>query len=241
MVEYRRPRDVGLSGPDVTTTILAVDQPASNHNGGMIQFGPDGRLYVALGDGGGSGFGNSQDPLNPLGSVVALDVDGTRPDHIWAIGLRNPWRFDWDGDLIYIGDVGQLDFEEINVVSRLVPRRNFGWDVQEGFVCYPIGTSGCDTSDFIQPVVAYPHPDGCSVAGGFVYRGVGVDSLDGTYLYSDLCGRFLRGFFYDGSNLVESREWTVSVGSSVLSFGEDGFGELYLLTVDGTIYKIVAG
>lgn len=243
VVEYRRPRDVGLSGPDVVTTVLAVDQPATNHNGGMIQFGPDGRLYVGLGDGGGGGdpFANGQNPFTPLGAIVALDVNGTRPDHVWAIGLRNPWRFDWDGDLIYIGDVGQNAFEEVSIGSRLAPRRNFGWNVQEGFACYPIGTTGCDTSDLIQPVVVYPHPTGCSVAGGFVYRGVAIDGLDGAYLYSDLCGKFLRGFFYDGSQIGESREWSVPITSSVLSFGEDGHGELYVLTVDGTVAKIVAG
>lgn len=242
VVEYRRPGDVGLSGPDVTTTVLAVDQPASNHNGGMIQFGPDGRLYVGLGDGGGGGdpFDQGQNPFTPLGAVVALDVDGSRPDHVWAIGLRNPWRFDWDGDLIYIGDVGQNHWEEVSVGSRLAPRRNFGWNVQEGFACYPIGTVGCDTSDLIQPVIAYPNPtEGCSVAGGFVYRGRGIDSLDGAYLYSDLCGKFLRGFFYNGSELVESREWPVPIDSNVMSFGEDGSGELYMLTLEGDIFRIV--
>jgi hypothetical protein len=239
VVEYQD----GPGGPRAVGTVLAVDQPASNHNGGMLQFGPDGRLYVALGDGGGGGdtYGNGQNAFTPLGAIVAVDVDGTRPDHVWAIGLRNPWRFDWDGDLIYIGDVGQGAWEEVNVVSRFTRLRNFGWNVQEGFVCYPIGTSGCDTSPYIQPLVAYPNPtEGCSITGGYVYRGWGIDGLHGTYLYSDFCGKFLRGLFYDGSDIVMSREWDVGITGTVSSFGEDGFGELYVTTFDGKVSKVVA-
>ncbi|MDH3540915.1 MAG: PQQ-dependent sugar dehydrogenase, partial [Acidimicrobiia bacterium] len=124
VVEYRD----GPGGPVMLRTVLAVDQPAANHNGGMLQFGPDGRLYVALGDGGGGGdtYRNGQNPFTPLGAIVALDVDGSRPDHVWAIGLRNPWRFDWDGNLIYIADVGEDAWEEVNVVSRFTRLRNFG-------------------------------------------------------------------------------------------------------------------
>ncbi len=239
VVEYRD----GVGGPKAVRTILSADQPASNHNGGMIQFGPDGRLYVGLGDGGGGGdsFGNGQNASTPLGAIVALDVDGTGPDEVWAIGLRNPWRFDWDGDLIYIGDVGQNNWEEVSAVSRFTAGRNLGWNVQEGFACYPDGTTGCDTSDFVQPLVAYANPaEGCSVTGGFVYRGWGIDGLHGTYLYSDFCTKFLRGFVYDGSDILASREWEVGIAGTVSSFGEDGFGELYITTFDGKVSKIVA-
>ncbi|MGI9647782.1 MAG: PQQ-dependent sugar dehydrogenase [Acidimicrobiia bacterium] len=239
VVEYRD----GPGGPVEVRTVLAVNQPSSNHNGGMIQFGPDGRLHVGLGDGGGGGdpFGNGQNAYTPLGAIVGLDVDGTGPDHVWAIGLRNPWRFDWDGSLIYIGDVGQDAWEEIDVVDRYASNRNFGWNVQEGFACYP-SSSNCDTSNYVQPVVAYPHGagGGCSVTGGFVYRGWEVDGLHGTYLYSDLCSRFLRGFAYDGSEITISGEWEIGANGSVASFGEDGHGELYLLTFDGVVSKIVA-
>jgi hypothetical protein len=239
VVEYRD----GPGGPVEVRTVLAVDQPASNHNGGMIQFGPDGRLHVALGDGGGGGdpFGNGQNAYTPLGAIVGIDVDGTRADHVWAIGLRNPWRFDWDGSLIYIGDVGQNSWEEVSVVDRYASTRNFGWNVQEGFACYPSSVTNCDTSGFVQPVVAYPNPtQGCSVTGGFVYRGWEIDGLNGTYLYSDLCSRFLRGFVYDGAEMIDSGEWSVGATGSVASFGEDGHGELYMLTFDGVVSKIVA-
>lgn len=239
VVEYRD----GPAGPVAVRTVLAVDQPASNHNGGMIQFGPDGRLHVALGDGGGGGdpFGNGQNAFTPLGGIVGLDVNGSAPDQTWAIGLRNPWRFDWDGRLIYIADVGQNAWEEVSVADRYAPTRNFGWNVQEGFACYPSSVTSCDTSNFVQPVVAYPNPaQGCSVTGGFVYRGWEIDGLHGTYLYSDLCSRFLRGFVYDGGEMTNSGEWSVGATGSVASFGEDGHGELYLLTFDGVVSKIVA-
>lgn len=239
VVEYRD----GAHHLRAVGTVLSVDQPRGNHNGGMIQFGPDGRLYVGLGDGGGTGdpSRHGQNASSPLGAIVAIDVDGTRPDHVWAIGLRNPWRFDWDNDLIYIGDVGQNDWEEVSVVSRFTTRRNFGWNVQEGPACYPNGTTGCDTSDFIQPLVSYPNPnEGCSVTGGFVYRGWDIDGLHGSYLYSDFCGKFLRGLFYDGDRIVTSRQWDAGIAGTVSSFGEDGNGELYLTTFDGKVSKIVA-
>ena len=239
VVEYRD----GSGGPVAVRTVLAVDQPSSNHNGGMIQFGPDGRLHVGLGDGGGGGdpFGNGQNAYTPLGAIVGLDVDGTAPDHTWAIGLRNPWRFAWAGGHIYVGAVGQNAWEEVSVVDRYAPIRNFGWNAQEGFACYPPSVTNCDTSSFVQPVVAYPNPtQGCSVTGGFVYRGWGLAGLHGTYLYSDLCSRFLRGFVYDGEEMTNSGEWEVGATGSVASFGEDGHGELYMLTFDGVVSKIVA-
>ncbi|RZV43015.1 MAG: hypothetical protein EX267_08875 [Acidimicrobiia bacterium] len=239
VVEYRD----GAGGPQFVRTLLSVDQPAGNHNGGMIQFGPDGRLHVGLGDGGGGGdpFGNGQNAYTPLGAIVGLDVDGTGTDQIWAIGLRNPWRFDWDGSLIYIGDVGQDRWEEINVVDRWAPSRNFGWNVQEGFDCYPPGATGCDTSRYVQPLVAFSNlTEGCSVTGGFVYRGWEIDGLHGAYLYSDFCAKFVRGLFYDGSDITTSREWDLGITATVSSFGEDGHGELYVTTFDGLVHKIVA-
>ena len=242
VVEYRS--DPG--GPVAVRTVLAVDQPASNHNGGMLQFGPDGRLHVSLGDGGGGGdpFNTGQNAFTPLASMVGIDVDGGAPDQIWAIGLRNPWRFDWDGEYVYIGDVGQNAWEEVSVVSRYAPTRNFGWSVQEGFACYPSNVTNCDPSPYVQPVVAYPNPaQGCSVTGGFVYRGWDIDGLHGTYLYSDYCRGWLRGFVYDTetSEAVTTGEWDLGINSSVPSFGEDADGELYVLTFDGTISKLVAG
>lgn len=241
VVEYRD----GPGGPQRVRTLLAVEQPASNHNGGMIQFGPDGRLHVALGDGGGGGdpFNNGQNAYNPLGAITAIDVDGSAPNQTWAIGLRNPWRFDWDGWDIFIGDVGQSSFEEINVVNRYAPKRNFGWNVQEGFGCYPPSVTSCNTANYVQPKVAYANgAEGCSVTGGFVYRGWDIDGLHGTYLYSDYCAAFLRGFVYDSATgeLTAEGEWDVGITSSVPSFGEDSRGELYVLTFGGVVRKIVA-
>jgi hypothetical protein len=241
VAEYRD----GAGGPKKIRNILEVNQPASNHNGGMIQFGPDGRLHVALGDGGGGGdpFGTGQNAYTPLASIVGLDVDGSAPNQIWAIGLRNPWRYDWDGEYIYIGDVGQNDWEEVSVVSRYAPTRNFGWSVQEGFACYPPSVANCDKSPYVQPVVAYPNPvEGCSVTGGFVYRGWEIDGLHGTYLYSDYCRGWLRGFVYDteAGAATTSGEWDLGITAAVASFGEDADGELYVVTFDGRVSKLVA-
>ena len=228
------------SGPNRIRTLLTVDQPASNHNGGMLQFGPDGALYLGLGDGGGGNdpFGHGQNLGTLLGGIVRIDVQ-SGSSSLWASGLRNPWRFDFDGSQVYIGDVGQNAWEEISVGGS---GDNFGWPIREGFNCLG-GGDNCQSSGLTPPVRAIPNPDeGRSVTGGFVYRGSEIPSLAGTYLYSDFVSGYLRGFRLENGQVVAERDWTPDVGtlSSVSSFGEDGFGEVYVISFDGSIRKLVA-
>jgi len=243
--------------------VLTVPQPFSNHNGGMLAFGPnDGHLYVALGDGGSAGDpqANGQDPGTLLGSLVRLAVDangqgsipadnpflgqaGARPE-LWSYGLRNPWRFSFDrasGDL-YIGDVGQSQREEIDVSTAADGAGrglNFGWNVMEGGGCYA-PSSGCDQSGLTLPLVEYGHGPACSVTGGYVYRGAAVPSLRGTYFYADYCAGWVRSFRLQSGQAAEQREWTdLGSGGRITSFGEDAAGELYVLTEGGRVSRIV--
>ena len=237
--------------------LLQVDQPASNHNGGMIAFGPDGNLYIGLGDGGGGGdtFGTGQPVDDLLGNLLRIDVDGDPyaippgnpyadsdgADEVWANGLRNPWRFWFDEDLIYIGDVGQNDYEEINVAPSDAAGLNYGWPITEGLHCFE-PASDCDLDGITQPEVEVEHGDGgsCSIAGGVVYRGSLIPELTGHYFYSDLCGGWLRSFLYEDGQITSSQDWTdqVGVAGNVISFGTDATGEVYVLTTDA-IFRLV--
>jgi len=251
--------DPNVADPGSADSVLFVEQPFSNHNGGLIVFGPDGRLYIGLGDGGSGGDpqGNGQNLETLLGALLRIDVDGADPfavpadnpfvgdpdgrDEIWAYGLRNPWRFAFDreaGDL-YIADVGQNRWEEVNVVPADSGGANFGWNIMEGAHCYV--SDPCDSSGLVLPAVEYGHGDGCSVTGGYVYRGSAIPEIRGHYFYSDLCSGFLRSFKFSDGAVSERREWNVGDPGSVLSFGEDPDGELYLLSANGTVYKLVAG
>jgi hypothetical protein len=243
--------------------ILAVDQPFENHNGGQLAFGPDGHLFIGLGDGGSSGDPqeNGQSLTTLLGKLLRIDLDGGAPyaippdnpfaataaarAEIWSYGLRNPWRFSFDrltGDL-YIGDVGQREIEEIDVSPAAAGAgrgANYGWDVMEGRECFE-PASGCDQSGLVLPAAQYDHGDGCSVTGGYVYRGSAIPSLQGTYLYSDFCSGWIRSFRAAGGVATEEREWPALAAGSVTSFGQDDAGELYILTAAGTVYRIVEG
>ena len=253
--------------PASRTIHLTVDQPASNHNGGNLAIGPDGHLWIGMGDGGGANdrFDQGQRASTQLGSMLRIEptTDGfVTPERsaaittdaapgVWAIGLRNPWRFAFDGDLLYVADVGQNRIEEISVVDVVaidndprecigcVPLPNFGWPIQEGSECFQ--RAGCDTEGLIQPIVQYTHDDGCSITGGFVYRGAEIPSLDGHYFYGDFCGGWIRSFAYDGDEVRDATEW-FGPGSvpRLTSFGQDGAGELYALSADGHIFRIVA-
>ena len=250
--------------------ILQVKQPYSNHNGGQIAFGPDGYLYVGLGDGGSGGDpgGRAQNPAELLGKMLRLDVDapdpgagteysipadnpfrgrtGYRPE-IWALGLRNPWRYSFDattGDL-YIADVGQNLWEEVDFEPAGSGGRNYGWNVMEGTHCY--GAASCDTAGLTPPVVEYGHGAECSVTGGYVYRGRAIPALDGMYFYGDYCSGIVRSFRILNGAAVDAQDWTgtlrrVSGGtmSSLTSFGRDAHGELYLLLQGGEVYRIEA-
>jgi glucose/arabinose dehydrogenase len=224
------------------TVLVTLDQPARNHNGGMLQFGPDGHLFLGLGDGGGSNdrFDNGQNTDTLLGSLTRLDVDGNSEPVLWQYGLRNPWRFWIDSDLIYIADVGQNAFEEVNV-GDLAEGVNYGWPITEGLHCFR-PPSGCDTTGLTLPVIEVSHGDAgtCSITGGVVYRGSQIPELVGHYFYSDYCGGYLRSFVFEDGEVVEAVDWTEQVGIAgrVVSFGVDGAGEMYVLTTE-RILKVV--
>ncbi|HET9950654.1 MAG TPA: PQQ-dependent sugar dehydrogenase [Candidatus Eisenbacteria bacterium] len=245
-------------------TILAVDQPFSNHNGGQIAFGPDGFLYVGLGDGGSGGDpqGNGQSLTTLLGKILRLDVDGAAPyavpptnpfagradakGEIWSYGLRNPWRFSFDATTgaIWIGDVGQNAWEEIDVEPAGAGGRNYGWNRMEGTHCYP-PNAACDTTGLVLPLLEYGHGSGCSVTGGYVYRGSDLPELSGTYFYGDFCTGMIRSARLAGDAATEMQDWTTvlrreSGGAldQLSSFGVDARGELYFLLIDGEVYRL---
>lgn len=223
--------------------LLRLNQPASNHNGGMIQFGPDGALYVGLGDGGGANdrFGNGQNTDTLLGGLVRLEVDGEPDPVLFSYGLRNPWRFWIEGDLIYVADVGQNLYEEVTVTS-LAPGTNFGWPITEGVHCFR-PSSGCDMAGQVLPQVEVAHGDGgsCSITGGIVYRGEDIPEISGHYFYSDYCGGYLRSLLYREGAVAEEVDWTDDVGIAgrVVGFGLDGTGEMYVATTT-RLLKVVA-
>jgi glucose/arabinose dehydrogenase len=248
--------------PASARLILAVAQPYANHNGGLVLFGLDGMLYIGMGDGGSGGdpHGYGQRKTTLLGKLLRLDVDGATagapyavpPDNpfvgeagsrgeIWALGLRNPWRFAFDRDagLLYVADVGQSRREEIHVAPANRAGVNYGWNVLEGSECFD-GTTTCNAQGLERPVVEYSHAEGCSVTGGFVYRGRRIRALVGHYFYSDYCTGFLRSFRYAGGDALDRRTWNAGSVGSVLSFGEDARGELYLLSGNGRVYRLDA-
>ncbi len=238
------------------TILLHIDQPFENHNGGRLQFGPDGYLYVGMGDGGSGGdpFGNGQNRGALLGKLLRIDVEtdpgritiprdnpfvntaGTRPE-IWALGLRNPWRFSFDratGDL-WIADVGQDTYEEVDfqpASSR--GGENYGWNLMEGAHCF---ISGCSPQGLTLPVAEYTHTDGCSVTGGAVYRGKVSPGLRGIYLYGDFCSGRIWGLERQVNQWVN--RLLLSTGFAITTFGEDESDELYVANANnGTIHHI---
>ena len=255
--EMRVSDDADVLDAATERVMLEVSQPAGNHNGGMIAFGPDGMLYVGLGDGGASNdrFMNGQDPTTLLGTILRLDVDrvdaglsyAIPPDNpfvgntddwreeIWAWGLRNPWRFSFDrvtGDL-WAGDVGQGAFEEIDLVVR---GGNYGWNIQEGFNCFQ--GSDCQRADLLLPVLQYGRSHGVSVTGGYVYRGQRLGDLHGAYVYGDFGSANIWAIRHDGTAITDSVR-LVRSPSNISSFGEDEEGELYVVGYDGWIYRFL--
>jgi glucose/arabinose dehydrogenase len=228
----------GRADPSTGRQLLAVAQPYANHNGGDLVFGPDGLLYIGLGDGGSEGDPNrtAQDPSNPLGKLLRLDVSAAdaKPE-MFALGLRNPWRFSFDranGDL-WIGDVGQNAWEEIDRLPAGTPAgANFGWSSYEGSARYN-QDQPADPPRLVQPVGVYGHDQGCSVTGGFVYRGRKVPQLRGAYVFGDYCSGLLWTL-RDGGEPKLLQGLTVA---SLTSFAEDRSGELYALSDDGTLYR----
>ena len=250
-------QDADRADPTSERVILEVAQPFSNHNGGHLLFGPDGYLYVGLGDGGSGGDprGNGQNTSTLLGSILRIDVSrldaggaygippgnpfagrgGTAREEIWAYGLRNPWRFTFDretGDL-WAGDVGQNRFEEIDIIR---PGLNYGWNVMEGASCF--GGRPCDQEGFELPVAEYGREGGCSVTGGYVYRGGRLPSLYGAYIYGDFCSGKIWALRHDGAAVTEHLE-IVDSPLRISAFGEDPSGELFILSFDGSIYRLM--
>ena len=240
--------------------VLAVTQPAENHNGGQIEFGPDGYLYIGIGDGGGSNDpnGHGQNTTTLLGSMLRIDVDSGSPyaipagnpfassagaDEIWAYGLRNPWRWTFDGGLLYIADVGQGAREEINVVPQGSAGLNYGWCVWEGTSNHS-GSPGCNLAlTHTPPVHEYTHGDGCSITGGRVYRNTELPNLVGHYFYGDLCDGWIRSFVYSGGVVSGHRDWSDEFGTfpfTLWSFGSDSAGNVYVVDSSGSIWRIAA-
>ena len=256
VVRYQVGADRNVADPASAQVVLTQAQPYANHNGGLLIFGPDGKLYVGLGDGGSGGDpqGNGQNPNTLLGKILRLDVDFAQPyaipadnpfagqagkrGEIWITGARNPWRFSFDRETgqLYVADVGQNAWEEVNVLPARTGGQNLGWNTMEALHCY--SGSSCSQSGLTLPVLEYSHADGCSITGGYVYRGAAIPSLRGHYFYSDYCNGWLRSFRFDGSTAADRRQWDVPELGNVTSFGEDAAGELYLTTAGGVLYRL---
>ena len=256
IARYRVSADPDRADTTSAKTILVIEQPFANHNGGQLQFGPDDYLYVGMGDGGSGGDpGNrAQNLANLLGKMLRIDVNGdtysspadnpfvntpnVRPE-IWSYGLRNPWRFSFDrvtGDL-WIADVGQGDWEEVNYQpAASIGGENYGWRRMEGTHCF-IPSSGCNTGNLVLPVIEYDHSGGaCSVTGGYVYRGASSPRLNGTFIYGDYCNGKIWGATPSGSTVTVKD--LLDTGFLISTFGEDVNGELYVADHRGSVYRL---
>jgi glucose/arabinose dehydrogenase len=262
--ELRASADLQTADPSSERVLLTVAQPFANHNGGQLAFGPDGYLYIGLGDGGGAGdsLGNAQNRNVLLGKILRIDVDapaqgqrayalpadnpfgpeGTDPGgglpEIWAIGLRNPWRFSFDpavGDL-FIGDVGQGGWEEIDRHQvNSSGGQNYVWNAMEGRHCYQ---DGCGQQGYVMPIAEYGHDLGCSVTGGYVYRGATQPTLQGVYVFADYCSGVVFTLQADLRTDVPKR--VLDSGLNVSAFGTDEEGGLYLADIaGGGIYRVL--
>lgn len=257
VARYRlAPNNPAVADPGSEEIILRVEQPYSNHNGGLVLFGPDGYLYIGLGDGGSGGDpqGHGQDPRTLLGTILRVDVrrgptyvvppdnpfvgQSDRRPEIWAYGLRNPWRFSFDrltGDL-YIADVGQNALEEVSFQpASSTGGENYGWKVYEGSALF----QGPPRAGLTPPISEYGREEGCSVTGGYVYRGRQLPALVGNYLFGDFCTGFVWALTpqADGS---WARTLLFDSNAQITSFGEDADGEVYVVDRQGTIYRVTA-
>lgn len=257
IARYRVTANPDVANPNSEEIILTIEQPFSNHNGGQIAFGSDGYLYIGMGDGGSGGDpqGHGQRPETLLGKMLRIDVEsGVRPyaiptnnpfvqsrfyrGEIWALGLRNPWRFSFDrqqGDL-YIGDVGQGNYEEIDFQqAKSGGGENYGWNIMEGQHCF--NSNSCNQTGLVLPIVEYDHAEGCSVTGGVVYRGQQYPRLQGVYFYGDYCSGNIWGLKVTFPSFQSGR--LLDSSHTISTFGEDEAGEVYLADHDdGDIYRI---
>jgi glucose/arabinose dehydrogenase len=258
VARYHVSADPNRADPASAVTLIAQPDIAANHNGGMLAFGPDGYLYIALGDGGVGGSPNGQKLDTLFGKILRLDVDHGDPYAIpptnpyvndpnakpetWAYGLRNPWRFSFDratGDL-WIGDVGETKYEEIDLQpAGDKGGENYGWATMEGLHCYQ-PSSGCDQSGLTLPISEYTHDDGCAVVGGYVYRGVADPSLTGVYFFGDDCSGNLWSLQRDAQGTWQ-QHLELQTDLAISSFGEDEAGELYVTDLQGgAVYRLRA-
>lgn len=252
----------GMADPASREVLLSIEQPQGNHNGGWIAFGPDGMLYVGMGDGGGGGdqhgdIGNGQSKDVLLGKILRIDPRGGAPyaipagnpfaagggaPEVFLYGLRNPWRNAFDGNQLYIADVGQNAWEEIDVVDVTKDAgANLGWRTMEGRECYPDGTM-CVQGGMVMPIHVYSHDEGCSITGGVVYRGPALPALEGRYFFADYCSGVIESLRYENgeaTSLVNTAEELGSVGN-VTGFGTDAEGEMLVTVDDGTVLRMVA-
>ena len=245
------PDQINMADPNSELKLLQLNQPYSNHNGGSLAFGHDGYLYLGLGDGGAGGdpHRHGQNIETLLGSILRIDTrassngkeynvppDNPFDNEIWAFGFRNPWRFSFDREtgMLCVGDVGQNEFEEVDLVER---GGNYGWNTMEGFHCFSPSGLACEASGLVLPIVEYSHQDGCSITGGYVYRGSRIPSLYGAYVYGDFCSGKIWALRFDGIQVTEHVELMDS-DLTISSFGEDEDGELYILSFDGKIYRM---
>ena len=238
------PANLSRALPGSEVLILAIPQPYTNHNGGQIAFGPNGKLFIGMGDGGGAGDPdeNAQDPYTLLGKLLRVDPRQLPVDiSTWyAQGLRNPWRFSFDRltGALFLGDAGQDNVEEIDYLpAGTSAGTNFGWDAMEGTHCFPPDKTNCQPALYTAPVAEYTHASSnCAVTGGFVYRGTQVPDLYGTYLYGDFCSGRIWGLRQDGGGWTNAE--LLQSGLSISSFGEDDDGELYVVDYGGAVYRI---
>ena len=258
----RDPVDPQRAAPGAVE-LLRIAHPNPNHNGGMLAFGSDGCLYAGIGDGGGTGDpdNNAQNRASRFGKILRLDAQsgadctagaanpfaaGGGDALVWSYGLRNPWRFSFDRDSgdLYVGDVGQNAREEVSVARGANAGRgaNFGWRLMEGTVCFN-PASDCVIGGLTLPVLDYPIGGGaCAVTGGYVYRGSALPALRGTYFYGDFCAGFVRSFRLVDGRAQEAASWPLlaPAGGQLVSFGEDAAGELYVVSLAGTVAKVVS-
>ncbi len=256
--EFRVNDDPDKADARIERILLTIPQPYANHNGGEIAFGPEGYLYLALGDGGSGNdpHGNGQSLSTLLGKILRIDIDrgngnvpyavppdnpfvkkkGAAPE-IWAYGLRNPWRFTFDPvtGWLFAGDVGQRAREEIDVIKK---GGNYGWNVMEGTICTPGVNPKCKPKGFEPPIIDYPRSDGTTVIGGRVYRGRTIPFLCGVYVYGDFGNGRIWGLRYDGSAVLEQQKLLES-GRRISAFGQDEQRELYVVDYSGEILKVV--
>jgi len=251
------PDDLDRADPNSESIVLEITQPYSNHNGGQIVFGPDGYLYLGLGDGGKGGdpHGNGQNTSTLLGSIIRIavkneslgagySIPADNPfvgrgvdfrEEIWAYGLRNPWRFTFDAqtDKMWAADVGQRRHEEVDIITA---GKNYGWNRMEGSECFR--SRACSTKDLEPPIAEYGRSDGCSITGGYVYRGSRLPTLHGAYIYGDFCSGKIWALWLQNDHVIENR-LLIDSDLTISSFGEDRNHELYILSFTGGIYRLV--